>query len=143
MGTNFVNPIARNTQPRHHESSRLRVARDSDSLHRAWKKEAQVGDQVYRLTQAVEQIQRELNRLRLRRSGDEIRKTGAASGDWFLGEWNTGLTVLAQQVVTFTPSGGQAGTYVCILDAPVGEQPDTGTDYYTLLPNAPAGVWAF
>jgi len=140
MGTNFVNPIGRNTQPRYNESSKLRVARDRDSLHQQWKKNTQSTEQIYRLSQAVEQIQRELNRLRLRKGGEEGRR--GAANDWFLGEWNDTMVVLRQQAVTFTPSGGQAGTYVCILDAPVATDPSDAT-YYTLLPYPAPGVWAF
>ena len=141
MGTSFTNPIPRGQRTRFNESSQLRSDRDSDVVPRIWQKNRSNEQQLFRMSQAIEQLQRELNRLR-RKRGEEAGDNPPPQ-DWFLGEWNEDLTVVAQQAVTFTPSGGQAGTYVCILDAPVGTPPDTGTDYYVLLPNAPAGVWAF
>jgi type II secretory pathway component PulJ len=98
-----------------------------------------VGQNNERLAQAVEQLQREFNRLRRRKGSEEAP---SQVNDWFLGEWNDTMVVLRQQAVTFTPSGGQAGTYVCIADAPVATDPSDAT-YYTLLPYPAPGVWAF
>ena len=73
MGTNFVNPISRGKPPFFHESSMLRSGRDSDSVQKAWKKNAAASNQTFRLSQSVEQVQRELNRLRLRGRGSIAR----------------------------------------------------------------------
>ena len=139
MGTSFTNPIPRGRPTRFHESSRLRSQRDSDVVPRIWQKAASVGQNNERLAQAVEQLQREFNRLRRRKGSEEAP---SQVNDWFLGEWNDTMVVLRQQAVTFTPSGGQAGTYVCIADAPVATDPSDAT-YYTLLPYPAPGVWAF
>ncbi len=139
MGTSFTNPIPRGRPTRFHESSQLRSQRDSDVVPRIWQKAASVGQNNERLAQAVEQLQREFNRLRRRKGSEEA---SSPVNDWFLGEWNDTMVVLRQQAVTFTPSGGQAGTYVCIQDAPVATDPSDAT-YYTLLPYPAPGVWGF
>lgn len=139
MGTSFTNPIPRGKPTRYHESSRLRVQRDSDVVPKIWQKSLSVAINTERLAQAVEQMQRELNRLRRRKGSDEV---ATATQNWFLGEWNDTMVVNAQQAVTFTPSGGQAGTYVCISNAPIGTEPSDGA-YYVLLPYPAPGVWAF
>jgi hypothetical protein len=66
----------------------------------------------------------------------------SSTSDWYLGEWNDTLSVSAQQVVSYTPDGGFEGTYVCILDAPVGTLPSDGAPYYKPLVAPPAGAWA-
>ena len=141
MGTNFVNPISRGTQPRFHESSQLRSPRDSDSLHKGWKKNAQSTEQVYRLSQAVEQIQRELNRLRLRGGGTAGKKGATATGMVFRGWWSNVATYGEQEVVFRTPSGGSAGTYIALASVPAGTLPETGAPYWAAFPYPPPGVW--
>lgn len=67
MGTSFTNPIGRSLRPQYNESSQLRSHRDSDVVPRIWQKNATVEQQLFRISQAAEQMQRELNRLRMRR----------------------------------------------------------------------------
>jgi hypothetical protein len=67
---NFNNPIPRTGLPSFQEGSRLRSPRDGDAVPRVWQKTSTASQQLYRTAQAVEQLQRQLNRLRKRKGGD-------------------------------------------------------------------------
>ena len=69
---NFTNPIPRTGLPHFSESSKLRSPRDSDAVPRVWQKALTEKNQTYRNSQAIEQIQRQLNRLRKRKGGDAV-----------------------------------------------------------------------
>ena len=71
MGTSFSNPIGRGNRARYHESSRLRSPRDTDAVPKVWQKCVKVEDQLFRVAQACEQLQRQFNRLRMRK-GDIV-----------------------------------------------------------------------
>lgn len=63
-------------------------------------------------------------------------------GDWFKGLYDADTTYNAQQVVAYTPSGGQAGMYVCLMNNTLGITPDTGApNWFAWLYPAP-GVWS-
>lgn len=64
----FNNPIPRSGLPRYNEASQLRSPRDSDANARLWHKDKQVGAQLDSLVKNVQQVQRQLDRLR-RRAG--------------------------------------------------------------------------
>lgn len=141
MGTNFVNPLARTTMPRLHEGSGLRSQRDADAVPRVWQKTLTVAQQLGRLCQEVEQLQRELNRLRKRSSGSRTA-SAAATGMVFRGWWTNVATYNSQNVVFRTADGGSAGTYIAIADSiPPGTTPETGAPYWAALPYPPPGVW--
>jgi len=124
-----------------HESSGMRSPLDSDSLHKAWKKNAKSTEQVYRLTQAVEQIQRELNRLRLKKGGGGGAST-PTTGMVFRGLWNNAVSYSAQNVVFRTPVGGNSGAYIGIEDnIPIGTLPESGAPWWASWPYPPPGVW--
>ena len=142
MGTNFVNPISRGSQPRFHESSQLRSPRDTDSLHKGWKKNAQSTSQVYNLSQAVEQIQRELNRLRMRKGGGVGKRGAPVAGMVFKGEWINTTVYDSQEVVFRTPTGGSRGAYIGLLDnIAAGTPPETGAPWWAAWPYPPSGMW--
>lgn len=63
----FNNPIPRSGLPKLHEASPQRSFRDSDAVPRLWQKGRTSTEQLYKTCQAVEQLQRQLNRLRLRK----------------------------------------------------------------------------
>jgi hypothetical protein len=69
----FNNPIPRSGLPKFHESSRLRSPRDADAVPRLWQRSRTVTEQLFRTTQAVEQVQRQLNRLRRRQGAQEAQ----------------------------------------------------------------------
>jgi len=124
-----------------HESSGMRSPLDSDSLHKAWKKNAKSTEQVYRLTQAVEQIQRELNRLRLKKGGGGGAST-PTTGMVFRGWWDAGEQYNSQELVFRTPSGGSAGAYIGLVDGiAIGTAPEAGAPDWAAFPIPPQGVW--
>lgn len=60
----------------------------------------------------------------------------------FRGEWDDATgDYVTQNVVIFTPDGGQAGAYVAVQDVPVNTPPDTGAPYWVAWPYPPPGVW--
>ncbi len=63
----FNSPIPRSGLKNHHESSGQRSPRDSDNTSKLWIKGQGVKKQVARNSQAIEQAQRQLNRLRRQR----------------------------------------------------------------------------
>jgi hypothetical protein len=65
------NQIRRQTMPLYHESSYQRSPRDSDGVARAWMKHKQLAEQVRSLTEAVKQLQWQMNHLRLRKGTAE------------------------------------------------------------------------
>lgn len=92
-----------------------------------------------RMGQVVEQLQKQIYRLRLRRGSTE---GGGTRKPFFLGDWNDTMAVSADQMVFFTPEGGQTGAYICILDAPIGTDPSDAA-YYVRVPTPAPGVWFF
>lgn len=66
-----VNPIPRPILPKYHESSHLRSGRDEDASSRQWIKGQDVSAQLAWITEAVRRIQDQINRLRLRKGGDD------------------------------------------------------------------------
>lgn len=139
----FTNPIARLTkQARFYESSALRSPRDSDSVTRAHIKTATTGRQLEKTMQAVEQIQRQLNRLRRKGQGDIGKPAEAGTGGMeYKGEWSAALSYTAQQVVT----RGALGEFICVQDvsgADIGTEPETGAPFWHSWVNPPPGVWA-
>jgi len=63
---NFNAPIPRASQPYYHEGSSLRSNRDGDAVAKQWQKNRTVSKSVYAVVQALEQTQKEVNRLRRR-----------------------------------------------------------------------------
>lgn len=107
MGTSFTNPIGRELRPRYNESSRLRSPRDSDVVPRIWQKSATVEQQLFRISQATEQVQRQLNRLRTRRSsitGGAKNPFTITQGDSWL-EFNVGSGYVITTGAPFLPTG--------------------------------------
>lgn len=142
MGTSFTNPIARKTMPRHHEASSQRSLRDSDATPRVWQKSLTMAQQMVRLCQEVEQIQRELNRLRLRKGVASGGTAAPRAGMIFRGLWHNAVdNYTAQDVVFRTPSGGSAGVYIALGNVPTGTTPETGAPYWAAFPYPPPGVW--
>lgn len=78
MGNSFTNPLRRGARTVFHESSRLRVERDSDNNARSWQKGKAGESNIYALQQAVAELQQQIHRLRLRSQADE----GALGWDW-------------------------------------------------------------
>jgi hypothetical protein len=76
-----ANPLPRIGLPRLHEGSGLRSGRDSDVTAKLWQKVLPVDQQLYRACQAIEELQRQLNRLR-RRSGGSGEGTGEKDPVW-------------------------------------------------------------
>lgn len=66
----FNSPIPRSGLPRFHESSPQRIPRDADATQRLWQKNRTQGQQLLANALAIEQLQRAVNRLRLRRGGE-------------------------------------------------------------------------
>jgi hypothetical protein len=73
------NPIAHHPLPRYNEGSWMRSQRDSDGIARQWLKAKPVANHLGWLVQNVQQVQRQLNRLRLRR--------GVSGGEQALGQF--------------------------------------------------------
>ena len=73
---NFNNPIPRSGLPYFHESSAQRSIRDGDAVPRVWQKNKSSTTQLYKTAQAVEQLQRQFNRLRRRSSTSEEQAVG-------------------------------------------------------------------
>jgi len=143
MGTSFANPVGRGHREKLHESSRLRSGRDSDVVPRIWQKGQAAENQIFRLAQAVEQLQRELNRLR-RRGGstDAAPATTPSTGMQFRGTWVDTYLYNYQDVVFRTPDGGSSGTYIAVSDnVPMGTPPEGGAPYWANFPYPPPGVW--
>lgn len=67
----FNNPIPRSGLPKFHESSSLRSPRDSDATQRLWQKHRDAGKQEQANSLAIENLQRQVARLRLRKSASE------------------------------------------------------------------------
>jgi hypothetical protein len=143
MGTSFTNPIGRVSRQLYHESSRLRSPRDSDVVQRAWRKNSTLELQVAKACQAIEQIQRELNRLRRRIGAADVSPSTPGTGMIFRGIWNIATDdYVSQNVVFRTPDGGSAGTYIGLLDnIPTGTAPETGAPWWAAFPYPPPGVW--
>jgi len=68
---NFNSPIPRSGMPRFHESSPQRIARDSDATQRLWKKDKTIGKQTESNSLAIEELGRQVNRLRRRAGASE------------------------------------------------------------------------
>jgi hypothetical protein len=68
--------------------------------------------------------------------------TSSPLAQWFTGLYDAGVTYSAQQVAIFTPAGGQAGAYVCLIDGTVGVTPDTGSPWWFQWPTQSTGVWS-
>lgn len=68
----FVNKIPRPIPQTFNEGSSQRPLTDSDAVARQWIKNKEVSEQIKWLTIAVKELQRELNRLRLRKGGDTV-----------------------------------------------------------------------
>jgi hypothetical protein len=143
MGTSFTNPIGRGSRTLYHESSRLRSHRDSDVVPKIWQKNLRIEQQLYRACQAVEQMQREINRLRRRIGSAEVSPPSQGTGMIFRGIWNSATAdYVSQNVVFRTPDGGSAGTYIGLLDnIPTGTAPETGAPWWAAFPYPPPGVW--
>lgn len=62
-----TNPVNTPVSQRFHESSRQRSPRDNDALGRMWRKHEEMAKQIVALTQTCSTLQRQLDRLRLRR----------------------------------------------------------------------------
>jgi len=82
--------------------------------------------------QAVEQLQRDINRLR-RRGGD----AEPVDGMKFLGEYNITLQYSAENVVT----RGNLGAYVAMDSVPPGNPPEAGSPFWAALFNSVPGKW--
>lgn len=94
----FNNPIPRSGLPRHHETSPLKSVNDSEVVPKLWQKTKTSTQQLYSVCQAVEQIQRQLNRLR-RRSGGEPGEPGfhfaePMEYDWLNGKYSKNEVVI-------------------------------------------------
>lgn len=141
MGTSFSNPIGRGNRSRYHESSRLRSPRDSDVVPKIWQKGVKVEDQLFRVAQACEQLQRQLNRLRMRKGGEE-GQSEPVSGMVFKGEWVNTTVYDSQNVVFRTPIGGSRGAYIALADnIPAGTMPESGAPWWAAWPYPPSGLW--
>lgn len=66
----FNSPLPRTGLPRFNESSPQRVPRDSDATQRLWQKNNKTSRQDERNALAIEILQRQFNRMRLRKGGD-------------------------------------------------------------------------
>lgn len=142
MGTSFTNPLARTAPVKLREGSELRSPRDSDSVPRVWQKGMSIAQQIARVCQEVEQLQRELNRLRMRKGGPGAAAPAAQAGMVFRGLWSATEVYQSQHVVFRTPTGGSAGVYIALLNnIPMGQQPEIGAPYWAAFPYPPPGVW--
>lgn len=141
MANTFPNPMIRGVRKRPHEASRLRSPRDIDAVPRVWQQSSTLEQNVFRMSQAIEQLQRQIFRLRLRKTGEE--SVPEEAGDWFMGEWDNTVEYSAQQAVEYTPTGGQAGIYVSLTDVPTGTAPDTGAPYWYAWPTPLTTRWSF
>ena len=72
----FPNPRPHGPRPTFHESSDLRSPRDSDSVARQWIKERAHARQGQQSLQNVQAIQRQIDRMRLRRGSDGFGSAG-------------------------------------------------------------------
>ena len=71
-----------------------------------------------------------------------LEPSAAALSTWFTGLYDAGVTYSAQQVCVYTPDGGQAGAYVCLVSGTVGITPDTGAPNWFAWPAPAPGVWS-
>ena len=85
--------IRRPTLPKFFEGSKLRSLKDSDSVGRQWQKNKPVAEQVMHLTEIVKQLQWQMNRLKLRRGGED-------------GSGGAGVMALVNELFTEPYSGG-------------------------------------
>ena len=67
----FNNPIPRSGLPLFHESSPQRSARDSDATQRLWQKHRDAGKQAQANALAIDKLQQDVNRLRIRKGAPE------------------------------------------------------------------------
>jgi hypothetical protein len=100
---NFNNPIPRSGLPRFHESSRLRSPRDSDATQRLWQKHRDAGKQAQANSLAIENLQRQVARIRTKKSQSEtvghpfkIRR----SADWLTYRVGDGIIIATGDPVT-------------------------------------------
>lgn len=135
----FPNPIQHLAkQATHHESSRLRVRRDEDNPERAWKKSQQTQTQTSAILQSVEQLQRQLNRLRIRRHmGDPGGTSTPSAGGVYRGEWDYSAVYEAQEIV----SRGGLGDFISLVGNNTGNYPEAGAPNWHSINNPMAGVW--
>lgn len=130
----FNNPIPRSGLPQFNESSSQQSLREADSTGKQWKRSSQMSAQLMRVSLVVEQLQRQLNRLRIHPGSSGP----AATGMIFLGEWS-GSTVYAVQNVV---NRGTLGVFLCLSVPPAGTAPETGAPYWYAWVNPAPGVYA-
>lgn len=66
-----VQPIPRPVLPRYHEGSALRPPSDADSVGKQWLKSDAIAKQVIQLTEAVNRLQDQINRLRIHKGSSD------------------------------------------------------------------------
>ncbi len=136
MRPHFNNPIPRTGTPHFVETSTLRSPRDPDVLLRLHFKHEDTSKNARYFQQALQQIQRQLDRLRVRTS-----QAQQAVQSIFTGEYDPAQTYSAGQI-TIVSVGANAGTYAYINNTPsIGNNPWAGGGYWTQLPGNPTGVW--
>ena len=142
MGISFTNPHVRKLMPTYSEASGQRSLRDSDATPRIWQKSLTMDQQIVRLCIEVEQLQRELGRLRIRKGAATSTPTVASTGMVFRGQWSNVVVYDAQNLVFRTPPGGSAGAYIAVLNTiPAGTLPEQGEPWWAAVPYPPAGMW--
>ena len=129
----FNNPIPRGGLPDFHESSNMRSPRDADQTAVQWKRSSVMSAQLLRASNAIEQLQRQLNRLRFHPG-----TTVTGGGMQFLGEWNSGQVYAVQNVV----NRNVLGAFLCLTVPPAGTAPETGAPYWYAWGYPAPGVWA-
>lgn len=133
---NFNSPIPRAKQPTFHEGSALRSVRDGDSTAKQWQKNKSVSKAVNGIAQAVEQTQKQVNKLR-RRVQPVVYPPKV--GMVFRGEYYASNGYSEQEVVTVT-GGVNQGTFICVAPVPAnGTKPWEGGGYWVQFP-APYGA---
>jgi len=116
--------------------------RDGDAVPKLWQKHASSEQQLFRVSQAVEQLQRQLNRLRMRGGSGDAAPSDPATGMVFRGWWSNVASYNSQEVVFRTPSGGSSGVYIAVADnIPQGTLPEVGAPHWAAFPYPPPGVW--
>lgn len=131
------------TMPRPSESSTLRSPRDRDDVRQGWKYSLKQREQVGADRVAVEQLARQVEKMRRRILGGSgtSEATTTSGGMTYRGEWSGGLSYTAQDVVT----RGAFGEFICIQDvagADIGFEPERGAPFWHSWVNPPPGVWA-
>lgn len=136
MKQSQVNPVGRNQFPYRNESSRLRSPRDKDVTVRAWQMADVDSGNIRRMAQAIEILQRQLDRLR-RRGGtaDQAPETFV----WYRGDWDEDETYEANQAVERTG----LGMFVSLQAVAAGVAPESGAPNWKYWYVAPPGVWNF